>query len=89
MASKTPAERFVAPSDTCTYSRHNLYAERRGGGTEGTINTFGRTNAAERQAAANAMATITETAMIERIDPNSYRVHFAVTHRIIPIEAGA
>lgn len=85
MASKTPSERF-APSNGHDYHGTAISAYRRQGEDFAQMVTHGRSNAAERQEIADGMATITETATIERVDRNNFIVRFHVTHRIVPVD---
>ena len=85
MAKQTPAERF-ATSDGKTYLGQKMHAERKPGACEGLISTFGRTNAETRQSVADSLATATETATVEKLDADHFRITFTVTHRIVPNE---
>lgn len=88
MPRNKPAERFVRPVFP-SYFGENLHAERTAGASTAVMKTFGRTNADYRQEVADKLASITETATVERIDRNTFTVHFATTHRILPIDPEA
>jgi len=61
------------------------------GAATAIMHLYGRSNAAERQYAANRAADVTETVTIEKTeDPKQLRLRFETTHRIVPIHpAGA